>query len=125
MKYITKTQQDTLDFIRACIRDNGLAPTLREIADGMGWKSANSADQAVAALIRKGFLKRRRGTSRGLVLTNSATVDIPDVNSGEYWFDGVFQHQRYERDVYKVIEACGLKGIKKSWSNGQEVLNDH
>lgn len=44
---------------------------------------------------------------------------IPDVNSDEYWFDGVFQHQRYERDVYKAIEAVGLKGSKKSW--GVEV----
>ncbi|MBD8223451.1 hypothetical protein [Pantoea agglomerans] len=45
-----------------------------------------------------------------------ATVDIPDVNSDEYWLDGVFQHQRYERDVYKAIEAAGLKGRSKSCS---------
>jgi|GEM_PF-3368417 len=49
-----------------------------------------------------------------------ATVDIPDNGSGEYWFDGIFQHQRYERDVHKVIEAAGLKGGKKSW--GEEVI---
>lgn len=116
MSQLTETQQATLDFIRVYIRDNGLAPTTQEIASGMGWRSPNNAHLKLVALQKKGYLTMKPGANRGIVLTNSATVDIPDVNSEEYWSGGVFQHQRYERDVYKVIEACGLKGGKKSWS---------
>ncbi|MBD8159188.1 LexA family transcriptional regulator [Pantoea agglomerans] len=116
MKPLTEKQQATLSFIRAYIRENGMAPTNKEIAAGMGWASANNAQVHLQALQRKGWLKIRRAVSRGIVLTGSAIVDIPDVNSDEYWFDGVFQHQRYERDVYKVIEAAGLKGRSKSCS---------
>lgn len=116
MQPLTDKQQATLEFIRAYIRENGMAPTNKEITVGMGWASANNAQSHLQALQRKGWLKIRRGASRGIVITGSAIVDIPDVNSGEYWFDGVFQHLRYERDVYKVIEAAGLKGRSKSCS---------
>lgn len=116
MQPLTDKQQATLDFIRAYIRENGMAPTNKEITAGMGWASANNAQAHLQALQRKGWLKVRRGASRGIVLTGRAIVDIPDVNSDEYWFDGIFQHQRYERDVHKVIEAAGLKGRSKSCS---------
>jgi len=120
MKALTDKQQATLDFIRAYVHDNGIAPTNNEIAQGMGWASANNAQHYLQALQRKRWLRIRKGVSRGIVLTNSATVENPASESEEYWFDGVSQHQRYERDVHKVIEAAGLKGSKKSW--GQEVI---
>lgn len=120
MKALTVKQQATLDFIRAYVHENGIAPTNNEIAQGMGWASANNAQLYLQVLQRNGWLRVHKGVSRGIVLTNNKTVDIPDTGSEEYWFDGVFQHQRYERDVYKVIEAAGLKGSKKSW--GQEVI---
>ena len=113
MENLTDKQQATLDFIRGYVRDNGMAPTMQEIAAGMGWKSPNAAQLHVNALQRKGYVTMRRGANRGLVLNGSATVDIPDANDGEYWFEGVFQHHRYERDVYKAVEAAGLIGGKK------------
>ncbi|KFC87616.1 hypothetical protein GHAL_2311 [Hafnia alvei ATCC 13337] len=33
---------------------------------------------------------------------------IPSVNDSNYWFDGVFQHRRYERDVYRSLELAGV-----------------
>lgn len=68
MEQLTDTQQRTLDFIRGYIRQNGLAPTIQEIATGMGWKSSNAAHCQVDVLERKGKLKMRRGVSRGIVL---------------------------------------------------------
>ena len=116
MQTLTETQQATLDFIRAFIRENGMAPTTQEIASGMGWRSPNNAHEKLVALQKKGYLTMKPGTNRGLVLTGSNSLDIPDVQDEVYWFDGVFQHLKYERDVYKVIQAAGLKGSKKSWS---------
>jgi SOS-response transcriptional repressor LexA len=91
-----------------------MAPTMLEIATGMGWSSPNSAQLHVNALQRKGHLTVRRGVNRGLVLNEKTTVNIPDTNDGGYWIDGIFQHSRYERDVYKAVEVAGFKGNKKS-----------
>ncbi|QGY29040.1 LexA family transcriptional regulator [Pantoea cypripedii] len=115
MQPLTDKQKAVLKFIRVYIRENGMAPTMLEIASGMGWSSPNSAQLHVNALRRKGCLTVRRGANRGLVLTEIATIEIPDVNDGKYWFEGVFQHLKYERDVYKAVEIAGLRGDKKSW----------
>lgn len=66
METLTEKQQSTLDFIRAYIREHGLAPTIQEIATGMGWKSPNAAQSHVNALVRKGMLKIKRGANRGM-----------------------------------------------------------
>ncbi|WP_158784650.1 LexA family transcriptional regulator [Pantoea sp. BAV 3049] len=95
MKRLTETQQATLDFIRGYIRENRLAPTYSEIASGMGWKSANSADEHVRSLIKKGHLKKRRGASRGLVLTDSAAVET-------------CQWSYSDEPDYHWIGACGM-----------------
>lgn len=122
MKQLTDTQQRTLDFIQAYIRENGAPPTNAELASGMGWASANNAQLHLKALQRKGCLQIRKGISRGIVLCDAVTLDIPDTASQEYWMEGIFQHLRYERDVHKVIQSAGLKGSKKSW--GEEEAND-
>lgn len=69
MKPLTEKQQATLYFIRDYIRANGMAPTMQEIASGMGWKSPNAAQGHVDSLQRKGRLKVKRGVNRGIVLT--------------------------------------------------------
>ncbi|ARF49616.1 LexA family transcriptional regulator [Pantoea stewartii] len=65
---MTDTQQRTFDFIRGFIRENGLSPTIVEITEGMGWKSPNSAVNHINALERKGYLKIKRATGRGITL---------------------------------------------------------
>ncbi|NEG58228.1 LexA family transcriptional regulator [Pantoea agglomerans] len=120
MKPLTAIQKATLDFIRAYIGENGAPPTNAELAAGMGWASANNAQLHLKALQRKGCLQIRKGISRGIVLCDIIPVDIPDTAAEEYWVDGIFQHLRYERDVYKVIEAAGLKSSKKSWGGNND-----
>lgn len=71
MQKLTETQQATLDFVRAYIRENGMAPTMLEIASGMGWRSPNNAHEKILALQKKGYLTMKPGTNRGLVLTRS------------------------------------------------------
>ncbi|MCK0552536.1 LexA family transcriptional regulator [Pantoea ananatis] len=68
MEQLTNTQQRTINFIQSFIRENGLSPTIAEIAEGMGWKSPNSAVNHINALERKGYLKIKRATGRGITL---------------------------------------------------------
>ncbi len=82
MTYLTERQRDVLQFIENRIADDGVAPTLQEIADAFGFRSTASAQKHVAHLERKGFLERRKHQKRGLVLAaaesgSPAAVDLP------------------------------------------------
>jgi len=55
---IHKRQRVILDFIAQYIQKNGYAPTLREIADGVGLSSLATVHEHIHKLIEKGILKR-------------------------------------------------------------------
>lgn len=55
---LTPNQQRVLDFVRACVEENGQPPSLREIAEALGLSSHSSAQDYVEALVRKGALER-------------------------------------------------------------------
>ncbi len=65
---LTSRQEEGLRFIRTYIQREGVPPTLREIADGLGINSTNGARSLVEVLERKGAIERRPGLSRGLVI---------------------------------------------------------
>ncbi|EMQ4301556.1 hypothetical protein WG886_002211 [Yersinia enterocolitica] len=71
MSNLTLRQREVLDLIKAYIRMHGMAPTMTEIADEMGFKSPNAASVHIAALKKKGAINVRRGASRGITLTDS------------------------------------------------------
>jgi SOS-response transcriptional repressor LexA len=56
-------------------------PSLRELCEQFGWSSLASAQQHVAALVRKGFLKAGEGESRGAHLGRPLIVKVPLVES--------------------------------------------
>ena len=55
---LTDNQRRVLDFIRQHQEERGSAPTLREIADAMGFARHSSAQDYIKALERKGALER-------------------------------------------------------------------
>jgi repressor LexA len=68
MSDLTPRQRQILDFIQDAIAESGLPPTRAEIAQALGFKSANAAEEHLRALQRKGVLELRPGASRGIVL---------------------------------------------------------
>ncbi len=58
MSELTANQQRVLDYIRSHSEAHGSAPTLREIADALGFARHSSAQDYVTALVRKGMLER-------------------------------------------------------------------
>jgi repressor LexA len=77
MTYLTERQRDVLRFITERIADNGVAPTLQEIATAFGFQSTASAQKHIAHLERKGFLERHKHQKRGLVLAKQRPADVP------------------------------------------------
>ena len=65
---LTARQQQILDWIRAYLDAHGMPPTRADIAAGLGFSSASSAEDHLQALARKGALELVPGASRGLRL---------------------------------------------------------
>jgi len=76
MKPLTDKQQEILDFLVHCVREEYYTPTVREIAERFGIKSTNAVRNHLDALERKGCLSRRAGASRGIELA-SEYLDAP------------------------------------------------
>jgi repressor LexA len=74
MQALTARQQEILDLIRDHINDTGYPPTRAEIADKLGFKSANAAEEHLKALARKGAIEMIAGASRG--------IRLPDQHKG-------------------------------------------
>ena len=71
MQELTPRQRQVLHFIQESLAEHGLPPTRAEIAEAMGFKSANAAEDHLRALQRKGVLELRPGASRGIQLKDS------------------------------------------------------
>ncbi len=65
---LTPRQQQILDLVRRSIERTGAPPTRAEIAETLGFRSANSAEEHLQALARKGVIELVGGTSRGIRL---------------------------------------------------------
>src|SRR3954468_22631038 len=68
---LTDRQQKVLDWIRRYLESTGMPPTRAEIAAGLGFSTASSAEDHVRALARKGALEITAGASRGLRLAET------------------------------------------------------
>jgi repressor LexA len=71
MDNLTPRQRQVLRFIQDALDAHGLPPTRAEIADALGFKSANAAEEHLRALQRKGVLELLPGASRGIQLKDS------------------------------------------------------
>ncbi len=65
---LTPRQKEILDFIREYRAEHGISPTLSEIKLKFRFKSNSAAHQHVAALQRKGFLKKLPYQTRAISL---------------------------------------------------------
>ena len=75
MSELTERQAEVLEFIRAFIKDNGFSPTRAEIADAHG-VNPNGIQGHVTALVKKGALTIKPGSSRSIVPTKGFRVRI-------------------------------------------------
>jgi repressor LexA len=72
MLKLTARQEQILGLIRDAIENTGFPPTRAEIAQSLGFRSANAAEEHLQALARKGVIEISGGTSRGIRLTDNA-----------------------------------------------------
>lgn len=71
---LTARQQEVLNLIKSHIDDTGYPPTRAEIAQSLGFRSANAAEEHLKALAKKGAIEMIAGASRG--------IRLPETQSG-------------------------------------------
>jgi repressor LexA len=72
MLKLTARQEQILNLIKDAIQNTGFPPTRAEIANELGFRSTNAAEEHLQALARKGVIEIAAGTSRGIRLLESA-----------------------------------------------------
>jgi repressor LexA len=77
MLKLTSRQEEILGFIKDYQSETGYPPTRSEIAQKMGFKSPNAAEEHLRALARKGAIEMLPGTSRGLRLPINEQLGLP------------------------------------------------
>ena len=77
MKNLTKRQEEILNLIKTHILDYGFPPTRADIANTLGFKSPNAAEQHLRAIEKKGYITILSGASRGIVLSEEEDDVIP------------------------------------------------
>ncbi|MFK3941682.1 transcriptional repressor LexA [Pseudomonas monteilii] len=77
MLKLTPRQAEILAFIKRCLEDNGFPPTRAEIAQELGFKSPNAAEEHLKALARKGAIEMTPGASRGIRIPSADTKEEP------------------------------------------------
>src|SRR3954468_11018601 len=74
---LTPRQEQILNLIREAIENTGFPPTRAEIANELGFKSANAAEEHLQALARRGASEISPGTSRGIRLIGASLETVP------------------------------------------------
>ena len=113
---LTDRQRQVLDYITRYIQTHGAPPTLREIASHTGTKGTATALHHIEALVKKGYLNRREGNSRGIVLLkksgrSEATVSIPIVGT---------VHAGLPQPADESVE--GYIEISAEWTRGDDCF---
>lgn len=75
MSTLTKKQTEIRDFIANYINKNGCSPSLSEIRDELGISAVSTVHEHISSLVRKGVIKRIKGTIRGLELSSHGLTD--------------------------------------------------
>ncbi|HOG69317.1 MAG TPA: transcriptional repressor LexA [Fibrobacteraceae bacterium] len=83
---LTARQQEIFEYIRECTQSSKMPPTVREIGDRFNISSTNGVRSILAALIKKGYIKRSPRLSRGIEIldessnpaeSSSNSIEIP------------------------------------------------
>lgn len=81
MLKLTARQEQILNLIKEAIQNTGFPPTRAEIANELGFRSTNAAEEHLQALARKGVIEISAGTSRGIRLIDSDLAPYPSARS--------------------------------------------
>lgn len=87
-RYLTERQKEILQFIQSFQRENGVAPTHREICDHFGYSSYGTVYKHLKLLQNKGYIRRDWNQKRGIELVGPVPGTEPEGGEVELPFYG-------------------------------------
>lgn len=76
-KPLTHAQQRLLDLVRSYTAKHGMAPTLREMADGLGMSDLKNIREQLERIEAAGYITRLSHLRRGIRLKNTGLPEVP------------------------------------------------
>jgi repressor LexA len=127
----TEIQKQVFDFVLGCITQDGVSPTIREIAAHFRWKSQRAAECHINALLEKGWLTRAEGKARSLrpatAKQSKPVFHIPLVGSIPAGF-GSDREQEPEGCVTVDIATVGFNPTRNTFAlrvQGDSMIGKH
>jgi repressor LexA len=78
---LTIEQERVLSFIQKFRQKTGFPPTVREIADALGYRSPNNVRQHLRLIEQKGYIRVLSGKARGIEVTESVPDQTADLDA--------------------------------------------
>ena len=133
MQTLTEIQRTIYDFISGQLASGQPAPTAREVAARFKYRGKRAADDHIAALIRKGWLKSTPGKARSLRLANLAAAvrrtvfDVPVFGSIPA---GMADDREQEAGEFipVAVDSVGFKPSRNTFAlrvNGDSMIGKH
>ena len=114
MKQLTKSQQKVYDYLVEH-KDDGIAPTVREICDATGFKSTSTVHNHLNTLERYGYITRRPDCARAIFINNvdgtPGSVAVPIIGTVTAGLP-----------IFAFEENLGYVTVDESVKRGREVF---
>ena len=80
---LTEKEKTLYNFITRTVKEEGFAPSVRDISCALGWKSTSTVHAYLEKLEEKGLIRKESGKSRALKVSkdDKAVGKIPVVGS--------------------------------------------
>lgn len=126
MKNLNSKERAVLDCIRRGIAEKGYAPSVRDIAEMLGYRSTSTVQMYLDRLLSYGILLRESGKSRSLRVSENDAPPVPSLSARaipvlkegvilsrsltEDCFEGAFHVDLCEGREEKALVALSAKG---------------
>ncbi|MCK4421850.1 repressor LexA [candidate division WOR-3 bacterium] len=104
------TRERILEFLEGFIEENGFAPSVREIARHLGFRSTKAIKVHLDEMANMGWIEKKGGVARGIHLIEKGIPIIGRVQAGQptLQFEGVEGH--FSFDKWKGSFLLRIKG---------------
>jgi repressor LexA len=109
------TKNKIVGFLKDFSHEKGFAPSVREIACYLGFKSTKAIKVHLDELAKKGIIKKKKGVARGISLTETGIPIIGRVTAGKptlefEGIDGYFSIDRWKNNFLLKVKGDSMIG---------------
>jgi repressor LexA len=107
------TKNKIVNFLKDFSREKGFAPSVREIAEHLGFKSTKAVKVHLDELAQKGVIKKKKGVARGISLLGKGIPMIGRVTAGKptlefEGIDGYFSIDRWKNNFLLRVKGDSM-----------------